>query len=73
MKAIETVITVGPDRTGTVRLPRNVPPGEHAAVIVIDAPPPKPQPTLDLPSHDVGPWPANLSLRREDLYGDDGR
>lgn len=23
-----------------------------------------------LPLHDVGPWPENLSLRREDLYDD---
>jgi hypothetical protein len=26
-----------------------------------------------LPVHDLGPWPEGLSLRREDLYGDDGR
>jgi hypothetical protein len=25
------------------------------------------------PVHDVGPWPEGLSLRREDMYGDDGR
>ena len=27
----------------------------------------------DLPVHDLGPWPEGLSLRREDIYGDDGR
>jgi hypothetical protein len=27
----------------------------------------------DLPSHDLGAWPEGMSLRREDLYGDDGR
>ncbi|CAN5272804.1 hypothetical protein BH23GEM4_BH23GEM4_19880 [soil metagenome] len=27
---------------------------------------------LELPVHHVGAWP-NLSLRREDLYDDDGR
>jgi hypothetical protein len=26
-----------------------------------------------LPVHDLGPWPEGLSLRREDMYGDDGR
>jgi hypothetical protein len=26
----------------------------------------------DLPSHDV-PWDGSISLRREDMYGDDGR
>jgi hypothetical protein len=28
---------------------------------------------LDWPVHDSGPWPAGLTLRREDIYDDDGR
>lgn len=28
---------------------------------------------LDFPVDDLGPWPDGLSLRREDIYGDDGR
>ena len=28
---------------------------------------------LDFPVDDLGPWPEDLSLRREDMYGDDGR
>lgn len=28
---------------------------------------------LDFPVVSVGEWPADLSLRREDMYGDDGR
>jgi hypothetical protein len=28
---------------------------------------------VDLPSHDLGPWPEGLSLRREDIYGENGR
>lgn len=28
---------------------------------------------LDYPVDDLGPWPEGLSLRREDMYGDDGR
>lgn len=28
---------------------------------------------LDFPVDDLGPWPKDLSLHREDLYGDDGR
>lgn len=28
---------------------------------------------LDWPVHDCGPWPTGLTLRREDIYGDDGR
>jgi len=26
-----------------------------------------------LPIHDLGPWPEGLSLRREDMYDEDGR
>ena len=29
--------------------------------------------SLDFPVDDLGPWPERLSLRREDMYGDDGR
>lgn len=32
-----------------------------------------PRPTSDFPVISVGQWPNDLSLRREDLYGDDGR
>ncbi|VFM95166.1 MAG: hypothetical protein BECKG1743D_GA0114223_100328 [Candidatus Kentron sp. G] len=28
---------------------------------------------LDFPVDDPGPWPEGLSLRREDMYGDDER
>jgi len=28
---------------------------------------------MDFPVDDLGPWPEGLSLRREDLYGDNGR
>ena len=27
---------------------------------------------LDFPTDDLGSWPEDLSLRREDMYGDDG-
>ncbi len=29
--------------------------------------------SLDFPVISVGKWPDDLSLRREDMYGDDGR
>ena len=32
-----------------------------------------PRAALDSPVISVGQWPEGLSLRREDLYGDDGR
>ena len=34
---------------------------------------PKQSEELDFPVISVGKWPEDLSLRREDMYGDDGR
>lgn len=31
------------------------------------------RPLLNFPVDYYGSWPSNLSLRREDMYGDDGR
>ena len=31
------------------------------------------QDVFDFPVDDLGPWPESLSLRREDMYGDNGR
>ena len=28
---------------------------------------------LTFAAHDVGPWPEGFSIRREEIYGDDGR
>lgn len=32
-----------------------------------------PRPAQDFPVINVGRWPQDLSLHREDMYGDDGR
>jgi hypothetical protein len=50
-------------------------PGDYDAVLLIETLRiVETSPTLDLPVIDLGPWPdADVSLRREDLYGDDGR
>jgi hypothetical protein len=79
MRSIEATATVTPDGTLTVRVPPEVPPGEHRVVVVIDEAAPQStsqrleRPPLDFPVRDYGPWPEGLSLRREDMYGDDGR
>jgi len=33
----------------------------------------RPRQPFDFPVISVGQWPEDLSLRREDMYGDDGR
>lgn len=80
MKTIEITATVTEDGKLTVQLPSDIPPGEHQIVLVIDEKPvpeksstQKKRPPLDFPVIHVGSWPANLSLRREDMYDDDGR
>jgi hypothetical protein len=77
MSQIHTRIRVGPDHRITGVAPPEVPAGEHEVTITL-APPPRQMPTKkfsveDLPKHDLGPWPEGLSLRREDIYDDDGR
>jgi hypothetical protein len=72
---IETVVDVSPQGNATLKLPPSIAPGQHRALITICDKPEASDQTdeLDLPVYDVGPWPENLSLRREDMYGDWGR
>ena len=76
MLTIQTKATVTPERLITLSVPAEVVPGEHQVILVIEAAPPPelaPRPPLDFPVDHYGPWPGSLSLRREDLEGDDGR
>jgi hypothetical protein len=75
MRTIETTATVSDDRVLTVKVPSDVPPGEHKVVVVIDeeAVEKRTRPLLDFPVISMGSWPDDLSLRREDMYGEDGR
>ena len=75
MKTIETTGIAGTSGWLMIQVPAGLIPGRHHVVIVVDeALAPEPElPPLNLPAHDVGPWPEGLSLRREDMYGDDGR
>jgi hypothetical protein len=76
MAEIRTRILVGPDRRISGTAPAVVPPGEHE--VTIESPPTYQPPTAPfdidaLPTHDLGPWPERLSLRREDIYDENGR
>jgi hypothetical protein len=73
MPVVHATIRVDADGTISGKAPRGVPPGEYEAPI--DVPRQKPRPKrkrLDLPLHDAA-WDDSVSLRREDIYGDDGR
>jgi len=74
MTVITTRLTVRPD--GSISAAARLPAGEHAVTITVAAPPQrrpgKPFTMDNFPIHD-GPWDDSVSLRREDMYGDDGR
>lgn len=73
----------------TGQAPPSAPPGDYTATLEPKGAGPASRPPRQLgwPVHDCGPWPAgqptlppddepwgdSLSLRREDLHGDDGR
>ena len=73
MLQIRARIRVGIDHSISGIAPADIPPGEHEVTIVLSEPGPDRVPLDDLPSHDLGPWPEGLRLRREDIYGEDGR
>jgi hypothetical protein len=72
MPVVLAKIRVAPDGTISGQAPREVPPGEYQAPIRLPEPQRQRQ-RLDLPLHDCGPWPEGFSLRREEIYDDDGR
>ena len=75
MRTIEATATVTSDGKITVKVPPDIPQGEYRVVLVIEESPVKKEvrPPLDFPVDNWGPWPENLSLRREDMYDEWGR
>lgn len=78
MTVITARITVAADGTISGHAPGRVPAGEHEASITVADEPARQEPSEPfdvnaLPTRDLGPWPADMTLRREDLYGNDGR
>jgi len=71
MKTVKLEVDIPANRELRVVLPDDVPAGRSTVTLLIDSA--GQRPPLELPVHDFGPWPDHLSLRREDLYGDDGR
>jgi hypothetical protein len=74
MKTIDTTIEVDDQRKATIQLPADVKPGPYQAVVVLVEPlPAEARAPLTFAAHDVGPWPEGYTVRREEIYGDDGR
>jgi len=74
MTDIRTRIRVGSDHRISGTAPAAVPPGEHEVTItVVGSQRVEKRPRVaDLPSHDT-PWDGSVSLRRQDMYGNNGR
>lgn len=75
MRILQTDATVSVEGTITVPVSPEIEPGSKVGVFLVvrehlnDVP----VEPLDLPSHDLGIWPDGLSMRREDLYAENGR
>ena len=79
MTAVTTRVHVADDSTISGRASSGqVPPGDHEEVITVPTSLGRQDPAVpfdvdELPRRGLGPWPEGLSLRREEMYGDDGR
>ena len=75
MRTIETTAMITAEGTLTVQVPPDIPPGPHHIVVWIDDQPglPDTRARHHFPVIHVCALPDDLSLRREDMYDDDGR
>lgn len=71
MITVTMEVDIPPSRELHLRLPLGAPIGRQTVSVTIEVP--AGRAPLDLPVHDFGPWPAGLTLSRDELYGDDGR
>jgi len=69
MTVITTRLTVSPEGAISSTIP--LPTGEHHAYVTVTVPPRR-RSVRDMPVHHAA-WDDSTSLRREDLYDDDGR
>jgi len=75
MITVETKVVVTQDHKLTVEVPAEVQPGWHHIVVLIDdrsGSQPK-EPPLNFPSYPTGLADPRVTLRREEIYGPDGR
>lgn len=78
MKHLSLNVTVPPDRRLAEQLPEDIEPGD-VRLLVIQAPKlddknvDEADPLPWLPRLHLKEWPDDFPMRREDMYGDDGR
>lgn len=75
MKTIECSVVVDENNKAELQLPPEIAPGEHRLVVIIDEETLKPMddPLGGLPTVRGEGWLEGVSLRREDMYDNDGR
>ena len=74
MRTLQLTATITPDHELKIQLPPDISAGDYQIVLVLEEQPTQKQhQPFQFPVDDYGPWPVDLSLRREDMYGDFGR
>ena len=81
MRAVEAVIKVSPDGSAVLNTEKLLKPGLHKIMIITDEPAvlegdqlrKEKKHLLDLKAIHVQGWSSNSTLRREEIYNDDGR
>jgi hypothetical protein len=75
MHTIELIVTVADDGTIQLKAPAGIRPGAYQGVLILDDQPSVKESltTRDLLLLDVGEWPQDFSLSRENLYDEWGR
>ncbi len=77
IKTVDTFVTVPEDRTVMLQLPPDVTTGPHRIIAITEETSEASVPMKSLadafPVIPEAQWPEGLSLRREDMYGDEGR
>lgn len=76
MRALTVTAVVRPDHMLLVQVPEDILPGSYQVVVVLqeeDSTPQRDRFLANWPVHQTGPVDPNMTFRREDIYGDDGR
>lgn len=75
MKSITYTATVSSDHKATIDLPDDIQPGVYTLRVYVEEPPSHllTNPFQGLPTVRAWDWLKDVSLRREDMYGADGR